>query len=164
MTNLGTSIQIEHLSSVPSRSLWQDSWLRLRKNKAAVTSVIVLIILTLAGILGPILSPHPYDKIYPQFVRQAPSFTAYPQEDKILPGLEQLMARVRLKAIDTPQIIGGGVIVKFTALRPTDERILRYFQRSDLFNNPILELSADRLSGTLRLNITRNFFFLGTDN
>ncbi len=51
-----------------------------------------------------------------------------------------------------------------TAQRPTDERVLRYFQRSDLFSNPKIELAQDGLSGTLTLDVTRNYFVLGTDN
>ena len=32
-----------------SRSLWQDAWLRLRKNRTAVASLFVLIFLALAN-------------------------------------------------------------------------------------------------------------------
>jgi len=152
------------LGSVQSRSLWQDAWLRLRKNKAAVTSAIVLIVLALVGIFGPMISPHPYDKIYPQFVRVAPSLEAYPRADTIMPGLERELARARLDASAEPELTGNSVLVNFTAQRPTDERVLRYFQRSDLFSNPKIELAADGLSGKLTLNVSRNYFVLGTDN
>src|SRR5690606_23547208 len=119
--------------------------------KAAVTSAIVLIVLALVGIFGPMISPHPYDKIYPQFVRVAPSLEAYPRADTIMPGLEQVMARARLKAAGEPELTGNSLVVNLTAQRPTDERVLRYFQRSDLFSNPKIELAQDRLSGTLTL-------------
>ncbi len=91
MTDLSVPTETAQLET-PSRSLWQDASLRLRKNKAAVTSAIVLIVLALVGIFGPMISPHPYDKIYPQFVRVAPSLEAYPRADTIMPGLEQVMA------------------------------------------------------------------------
>ncbi len=68
MTDLTVPTETARLE-VPSRSLWQDAWLRLRKNKAAVASAIVLLLMAFLGIFGPMLSPHPYDKIYPQFVR-----------------------------------------------------------------------------------------------
>lgn len=150
--------------SVVGRSLWQDAWLRLRKNRAAVASAIVLILMALAGIFGPMISPHPYDKIYPQFVRVEPSFQAYPREETILPGLEREMARARLKIEGEPEFSGDTLIVPFTAQRPTDDRVLRYFDRSDLFRAPVLELAKDGLSGTLKLQVTRNYFLLGTDN
>ncbi|MBB5700959.1 oligopeptide transport system permease protein [Ochrobactrum daejeonense] len=163
MTDLSVPTETAQLET-PSRSLWQDASLRLRKNKAAVTSAIVLIVLALVGIFGPMISPHPYDKIYPQFVRVAPSLEAYPRADTIMPGLEQVMARARLKAAGEPELTGNSLTVNVTAQRPTDERVLRYFQRSDLFSNPKIELAQDGLSGTLTLDVTRNYFVLGTDN
>jgi oligopeptide transport system permease protein len=39
-------------------SLWRDAWLRLRKNKLAVTSVIVLIVMVLLAVFVPIVSPY----------------------------------------------------------------------------------------------------------
>jgi oligopeptide transport system permease protein len=110
------------------------------------------------------ISPHPYDKIYPQFVRVAPSLEAYPRADTILPGLGRELARARLAASGEPEISGNDVVVDFTAQRPTDERVLRYFHRSDLFGNPKIELAEDGLSGRLTLSVTRNYFLLGTDN
>jgi oligopeptide transport system permease protein len=155
----------EHsVASTKSRSLWQDAWARLRKNKAAVVSAFVLIFVALAGIFGPMISPHPYDRIYPQFVRVAPSLEAYPRAETIAPGLERELARARLTPAAELDLSGSSISVPFTAERPTDERVLRYFQRSDFFSNPKIELANDRLSGTLTLDVTRNYFFLGTDN
>lgn len=162
MTDL--SVNSAQAPAIAGRSLWQDAWIRLRKNKAAVASAIVLAVLSLASIFGPMLSPHPYDKIYPQFVRVAPSLEAYPRADTVLPGLEKELARARLKASAEPELSGSNIIVPFTAQRETDERVLRYFERSDLFSKPTIELAPDGLSGTLTLNVARNYFLLGTDN
>ena len=150
--------------TMQSRSLWQDAWARLIRNKAAVASAFVLFLFTLFGIFGPILSPHPYDKIYPQFVRVGPSLEAYPRADAILPGLERELQRARLKSAGEPDLTGETISIDFTATRPTDERVLRYFERSDLFSNPKIELADDKLSGTLTLDVSRNYFLLGTDN
>jgi len=163
MTDLSVPTETARLEA-PSRSLWQDAWLRLRKNRAAVASAIVLIVLALVGVFGPMISPHPYDKIYPQFVRVMPSLEAYPRADTIMPGLEQVLARARLKAAGGPELTGNALVVNVTAQRPTDERVLRYFERSDLFSNPKIELAQDGLSGKLTLNVSRNYFLLGTDN
>lgn len=151
--------------TVVGRSLWQDAWIRLRRNRAAVASAVVLIVLTLVGIFGPMVSPHPYEKIYPQFVRVSPSFEAYPRADTILPGLEQEMARARLKGSE-PELSGSKLTVDVTssAGREIDERVLRYFDRSDLFSNAKLDIAADKLSGKLSLDVSRNYFFFGTDN
>ena len=150
--------------TMQGRSLWQDAWARLIRNKAAVASAFVLFLFTLFGIFGPILSPHPYDKIYPQFVRVGPSLEAYPRADAILPGLERELQRARLKSAGEPDLTGETISIDFTATRPTDERVLRYFERSDLFSNPKIELADDKLSGTLTLDVSRNYFLLGTDN
>lgn len=164
-TNLPSHGAPEGNAAVASRSLWQDAWIRLRRNRAAVASAIVLIILSLVGIFGPMLSPHPYEKIYPQFVRMAPSLEAYPRADTIIPGLEREMARARLKGGE-PELSGSKLTVDVTssAGRELDERVLRYFERSDLFSNPQIELAADKLSGKLSLNVSRLYFFFGTDN
>lgn len=164
-TNLPSHGAPEGNAAVAGRSLWQDAWIRLRRNRAAVASAIVLIILSLVGIFGPMVSPHPYEKIYPQFVRVAPSLEAYPRADTIIPGLEREMARARIQGGE-PELAGSKLTVDVTssAGRELDERLLRYFERSDLFSNPKIELAADKLSGKLSLNVTRNYFFFGTDN
>lgn len=164
-TNMPSHGAPEGNTAVAGRSLWQDAWIRLRRNRAAVASAVVLIFLSLVGIFGPMLSPHPYEKIYPQFVRVAPSLEAYPRADTIIPSLEREMARARLKGGE-PELSGSKLTVDVTssAGRELDERLLRYFERSDLFSNPQIELAADKLSGKLSLDVTRNYFFFGTDS
>ncbi len=164
-TNLPSHGAPEGNAAVAGRSLWQDAWIRLRRNRAAVASAVVLIILSLVGIFGPMVSPHPYEKIYPQFVRVAPSLEAYPRADTILPGLEREMARARIQGGE-PELAGSKLTVDVTSSvgRELDERLLRYFERSDLFSNPKIELAADKLSGKLSLDVSRNYFFFGTDN
>lgn len=44
----------------PSLSVFQDGWLRLKKNKAAVVSLAVLAIIILVAIFGPIFSKYSY--------------------------------------------------------------------------------------------------------
>ncbi|MGG0643025.1 oligopeptide ABC transporter permease [Sporosarcina gallistercoris] len=42
----------------PSLSFWQDAWLRLRKNKAAIVSMVVLFLLVIMALVGPHLNGH----------------------------------------------------------------------------------------------------------
>ncbi len=49
--------QAERISK-PSLSFWQDAWLRIRKNKAAIISMVLLGFIILMAFLGPIMSPH----------------------------------------------------------------------------------------------------------
>jgi oligopeptide transport system permease protein len=45
----------------PSLTFWQDSWLRLRKNKGAVISLVAVIILIILAFVGPYITPYQYD-------------------------------------------------------------------------------------------------------
>ncbi|ETI66087.1 oligopeptide ABC transporter permease [Neobacillus vireti] len=45
----------------PSLNFWQDSWFRVRKNKAAVVSMVILVILIIMAFVGPLLTPYAYD-------------------------------------------------------------------------------------------------------
>jgi len=45
------------------RGLWQDAWYRLRANKAAVTSLAILVVIAVACVFGPYLLPWSYDTI-----------------------------------------------------------------------------------------------------
>jgi oligopeptide transport system permease protein len=49
--------------AVKGRSLWDDARRRLFRNRAAVTSMIVLGLLLLAALIGPFLTPYAYDEI-----------------------------------------------------------------------------------------------------
>lgn len=152
----------EDISPVAGRSLWQDAWLRLRRNRAAVASMVVLLALCLIGIFGPLVWPHPYDQVYPKFVRVPASLEAYPRADSILPAFEGLLKRARLDHGE-PALEDGEVKVTVTSGEPIDKRILRYFERSDLFSNPRLDLADDQLSGTLTVDVEQLHFYFGTD-
>lgn len=43
-------------------SLWQDAWVRLRKNHLAITGLAVLITLTIAAVITPWIVPYGYDE------------------------------------------------------------------------------------------------------
>ncbi|WP_144509494.1 oligopeptide ABC transporter permease [Bacillus sp. FJAT-22090] len=42
----------------PSMSFWQDAWLRIRKNKAAIVSMFLLAFIIIMSFVGPMISPH----------------------------------------------------------------------------------------------------------
>jgi oligopeptide transport system permease protein len=58
--------------AVKGRSLWDDARRRLFRNKAAMTSIIVLGLLLLAAVIGPLLTPYTYDQINKNDVWQGP--------------------------------------------------------------------------------------------
>ncbi|TLS37563.1 ABC transporter permease [Pseudalkalibacillus caeni] len=44
--------------SRPSISYWKDAWLRLKKNKLAMSGLVILIFLLIMAIIGPMLTPY----------------------------------------------------------------------------------------------------------
>jgi oligopeptide transport system permease protein len=59
------------------RSLWDDARARLLRNRAAVASLALLVLLTLAAVLGPLVLPHAYDAIDKQAVWVGPFIGEY---------------------------------------------------------------------------------------
>lgn len=47
--------------SKPSLNYWQDAWLRVRKNKGAIISLFVLLLLVIMAFVGPYLNEYGYD-------------------------------------------------------------------------------------------------------
>jgi len=144
------------------RSLWQDAWARLRRNRAAVASAAALLILALVGGLGPLVWPHPYDRVYGAFVRVPAGFAAHPAPEAAQPAFARALARTRLDHGPVTQE-GRALRVSLRGDKPIDPRILRIFQRSDLFTDPALTLADDGLSGELTVTVARLYFVFGTD-
>jgi oligopeptide transport system permease protein len=147
-----------------TRSLWSDARARLVRNKAAVTSLCLLAVVTLVSLLGPLLTGHPHDKIYQDYVRVGPSLSAYPHAEQLPVGLAKVAARARAK-VETVATSHTTASVVLTAERPIDERMLVYFERSDMFGKAAVKVRADdgrRLE--LDVPIKRQRFLFGTDN
>ena len=67
---------------VVGRSLWADARVRLVRNRAALISIIVLGFVALACIFGPFVTGHPFDRVYPDYVRAPASLSAYPRPNR----------------------------------------------------------------------------------
>ncbi|HEX3430775.1 MAG TPA: ABC transporter permease subunit [Rhizomicrobium sp.] len=65
---------LDRAFDVRGRSLWVDARRRLLANKAAVASMIVLVVIALAAILAPLLSPYAYDSIDYSVISCAPDW------------------------------------------------------------------------------------------
>jgi len=74
----------------PAGSLWTGALQRLRANRAAMASIIVLAVIALAAIVGPLLTLHPYDRVYPDYVGLPASLSAYPTEAMIEPAIARV--------------------------------------------------------------------------
>ncbi|MEM7444954.1 MAG: ABC transporter permease subunit [Pseudomonadota bacterium] len=60
-------------AQIKGRSLWSDAWHRLLRNKAAVTAMILLAIITILCVFGPMLTPHSIDAINWAAISQPPT-------------------------------------------------------------------------------------------
>ena len=60
---------------VQGRSLWVDAWRRLRRNRAAVTSLVILTVMLLICFAGPLLAPYSFDAVDWDKVATAPSLS-----------------------------------------------------------------------------------------
>ncbi|WP_181705297.1 ABC transporter permease [Chthonobacter rhizosphaerae] len=145
------------------RSLWQDAWRRLRRNKAAVLSALVLAVVILAAVFGPYVVPHAYDTVYSNYVRTPASLEPYPRADAIEPEIRAALRRARVD-IASIAVADGVATVEVTSEREIDPRVTRYLERSDLFTNGAVQrLSDDRRSATLTADVQQFHFYLGTD-
>jgi len=148
---------------VKGRSLWGDAWLRLKANRAAMASLLILALITLACIVGPWLSPHGFDQVYRDYVKVPASLEPYPSAEAIEPALDRALRRARAD-IESWDIEDGRLFVTLVAERPIDPRITRYLDRANLFANAeVVEQSADEKRVVLAAQIDRKTFLFGTD-
>ncbi|WP_201830204.1 ABC transporter permease subunit [Microvirga zambiensis] len=162
----GAVIPIETVTGpITGRSLWAEARGRLVRNRAALTSIIVLALIALACVFGPFFTGHPFDRVYPDYVKVPASLEAYPKADQIEPNIERIGARVRAKAenivIDNDAV---HMTLVSSSARPIDERLLAYFERSDLFGPArVVEKQQEGQRLVVDVPLKRQHFIFGTD-
>ncbi len=72
--NLDAIEKFSEQLEVEGRSLWQDARIRFMRNKAAMTSLFILTLITLAVLFGPMFSQYAYDQTDWYALHAAPSF------------------------------------------------------------------------------------------
>jgi hypothetical protein len=65
---------LAQVGEVEGRSLWQDARRRLFRNKAAVVSMALLLLILLGAVFAPWLSPHPFDEVYWDRIGMPPDY------------------------------------------------------------------------------------------
>lgn len=149
--------------TVVGRSLWADARARLLRNKAAVASMIVIGVLAILAIVGPFVAPHPYDRVYPDFVKVEPSLAPYPDPAKAEEMVRRTASRMRAKVAGIERS-GDTLRVTLTADRAVDERAATYFDRSDGFRESrVVERAADGKTMVLETTVRKLYFLFGTD-
>jgi len=93
-----------------SSSLWADAWFRLRKNKLAVFGLATLVVVTLACVIGPWLSPYTYDDLALNNTFSPPTFQHWL-------GTDQLGRDLLVRLLFGGRVsLGVGVCATFVAL------------------------------------------------
>jgi oligopeptide transport system permease protein len=148
----------------PGRSLWVDAQLRLRKNRAATASAVFLLIMVIVCIAGPWFAPHPFSTIYPDYVRTPPSLAPYPRPEMLDQAVKDAVSRARLQLIEWREQ-GGRIVVVAGSAKPIDDRVIRYLDRSSVFENALVDSkSAEATTITMSADVERLYFLFGTDN
>jgi len=148
---------------VVGRSLWADARVRLVRNRAALISIIVLSFVAVACVFGPFVTGHPFDRVYPDYVRAPASLSAYPTPEQVEPAIERIGARIRAKAQNV-DIGYDSIRMNLVGERPIDERLLAYFERSDLFGTAkVVERLDEGRNLLIEVPVKRVRFLFGTD-
>jgi oligopeptide transport system permease protein len=149
---------------VVGRSLWADALARLKANRAAMFSLFYLTLMALFCVFGPNFTPHAYTTIYPDYVRTPPSLAAYPKPEMIETSLQDVVRRMRADLEEWHEQ-DERIFVTISSAKAIDDRVTRYLDRSDTFDNARTESkSPDGLKLTMSATVKRQYFFFGTDN
>jgi oligopeptide transport system permease protein len=132
-------------------------------NKAIFFSLSTLVLITLACLLGPLLSPHPYDRIYRDHVLAEPAFTSHPQRGELDAAIHQLARNMRVDLVSY-RADDTSLTAIFASQKPIDLRVLRYFTRSDDFESAQI-VASEEMGKRITVNapLRHLVFLLGTD-
>jgi oligopeptide transport system permease protein len=118
--------------------------------------------MVLACVIGPALVPNSFTTIHQNYTKVPPRLSSYPTPEMIGPALEQSASRARVEIVEWREE-GGQLIATLSAPKGLDERMARYFDRSDLFEGASIAPAADGRTATLSTGVERKYFFFGTD-
>jgi oligopeptide transport system permease protein len=149
--------------AIKGRSLGALAFRRLRRNKAAMVSAFVLIIVTLFCFLGPLFNQHGYAEVYQSYVMVPPSLSPYPHEDTLRPVMQTAVERGRAR-LDSFDVEGSTYTATVSADKPIDPRVVRYLDRPDEFDGgKITETKNDGKTAVVTGKVNGEYFLLGTD-
>jgi oligopeptide transport system permease protein len=138
-------------------------WQALMRDRGGVASLLVLGFITLACIFGPMVSPHPYDNVYPDYVLAPASPGAHPFPSEMEQARGVLATRMRAN-VDFEETASGGMSVVITGPKALDPRVTRALDRSDILRpaGPAVS-SGDGRRMTVPVELNRQRFLFGTD-
>jgi oligopeptide transport system permease protein len=151
------------ISTPAGRSIYRIALNRLLQSRAAIAALVFLALIALLCGFGPMVSPHPFDKVYPDYVRTAPGLAPHPRNGDVANAIDRIAARMHA-TVSALQIEGSVARFSLQSAHPIDPRSIAYFERSDVFANPIIAArDADGTHLNMVVAIQRVVFLFGTD-
>jgi oligopeptide transport system permease protein len=145
------------------RSLLDDAIWRLMHNRAAVVSMVFLVLMSALCFIGPNFTGHPFDKVYSDYVKVAPSFEPRPTEAEISDAIGRTARRFRAK-VEHYEQAKGAVKVVLVGTAPIDPRVADYYNRSEgLADFRVTATDDGGKKLTLEGRSRQLFFYFGTD-
>ena len=149
--------------AVEGRSPGAIAFRRLKRNRAAMVSAVVLILITAFCFLGPLFNPHTHSAVYPSYVAVGPSLAPYPHEETLEPVMKNAVERGRAR-LDAFNVEGSAYTATISAEKSIDPRIVRYLDRPDEFEGAaIAETGGDGRTAVVTGRVNGQYFLLGTD-
>ncbi|MBG1232406.1 ABC transporter permease [Aestuariivirga litoralis] len=149
--------------ALKGRSLWVDAWRRLKQNKAAMVSLAYMVLVAVLCVVVPNITGHEFTTQYKAYYRVHPSLESYPKKETLDGEIISVAKRAKLDLKEWHEK-DGRFYVTVASDKPIDERVTRYLDRSDSFQNAKLEeKSADGLTLTMSAVAKLKHFYFGTD-
>jgi oligopeptide transport system permease protein len=126
-------------------------------------SLAILGLIAFLCLIGPLVSGHPYDQVYRDYVLVRPSPFAHPDARETHEALAGIARRLRVH-IEASRQDREVLHLAVSADRPIDPRALRAFERSDVFGAArIAETSDEGRRLSIDVPVKRTLFLFGTD-
>jgi oligopeptide transport system permease protein len=148
---------------LPGRSLTQLAFRRLARNRAAVPSFFVLLIISAMCVFGPYVAPHAYDQVFESYVRTPPSLEPYPREDTLQQAMTDVALHARVDLADF-SVEGQTFKATFTSAKEIDPRVVRYVDRANEFDGTqVVDVRDAGKAVDVTGAVHREYFLMGTD-
>ena len=126
-------------------------------------SAVLLAAIALACVFGPMLSPHPFDRVYPDYVLAEPSLEARPSAGELLAAAEDFATRLGAR-LDEAEDAGEALLMRISAERPIEAAALGDQPPSDMLGPPrLLEAREGGREMSLEAPVKRELFLFGAD-
>jgi oligopeptide transport system permease protein len=134
-----------------------------QRNLPMRASLAILGLIALLCLIGPLVSGHPYDQVYRDYVLVRPSPFAHPDARETHEALEGIARRMRV-GVESFRVKGARLHVTLDGNKRLDPRALRAFERSDVFGPArIVETSDEGRHLSLNVPLKQTVFLFGTD-